>query len=254
MNIYLQLIIDKANKKSKYLKWYVDICNIAIKRIDQTQTFKIQHFKAKELLGYTENHHILPRSFCESKLQEQNRLNRIRLTAREHFIAHLLLAKIFGGDMWYAANTMTTGFGASKDQREIYTAGSRFYKIIKDNIATETSIRFKGRINSDSHNKKISESHMGNPKSKDAVSKGVETRKRNGSYVPWNKGKTGVQESWNKGLTKETDERLIEIGKSISSAKVGKPSKNKGKKLDTPAWNKGYKNGVPPTQQCIPQT
>jgi hypothetical protein len=46
-------------------------------------------------------------------------------------------------------------------------------------------------------------------------------------YIPWNKGKKGLQIAWNKGLTKELDTRV----KNKANAQVGK----KG----CPAWNKG---------------
>ena len=42
------------------------------------------------LIGYTERHHIIPRSLGGS----DDPLNLVRLTAREHFIAHILLHKI----------------------------------------------------------------------------------------------------------------------------------------------------------------
>lgn len=45
---------------------------------------------------YTEQHHILPASiFPEYENLKENRWNLIRLTGREHFIAHLMLSKIF---------------------------------------------------------------------------------------------------------------------------------------------------------------
>jgi len=47
---------------------------------------------------YTEKHHIIPRALGGSDEPE----NIIRLTAREHFIAHLILWKIYGGSMTYA--------------------------------------------------------------------------------------------------------------------------------------------------------
>lgn len=48
---------------------------------------------------YTETHHIMPKSLGGTN--DPNNL--VELTAREHFIAHLLLAKIYGGPMIYAA-------------------------------------------------------------------------------------------------------------------------------------------------------
>ncbi len=41
--------------------------------------------------GYSENHHILPRSLCGSDDSQ----NMVRLSAREHFVAHLLLTRIY---------------------------------------------------------------------------------------------------------------------------------------------------------------
>lgn len=46
--------------------------------------------KLEEPEGYTENHHIIPRSLGGSDDKE----NLVRLTAREHFICHALLLKI----------------------------------------------------------------------------------------------------------------------------------------------------------------
>lgn len=43
--------------------------------------------------GYLERHHIKPKSLGGSNESS----NIVPLTAREHFIAHLLLAKIYGG-------------------------------------------------------------------------------------------------------------------------------------------------------------
>ncbi len=47
---------------------------------------------------YTEKHHIIPKSLGGSN----NKSNIVALSAREHFIAHWLLAKIYGGKMWTA--------------------------------------------------------------------------------------------------------------------------------------------------------
>lgn len=48
-----------------------------------------------DLQGYTEKHHILPRSFGGSDDPD----NLVKLTPEDHFFAHLLLAKIHGGKM-----------------------------------------------------------------------------------------------------------------------------------------------------------
>lgn len=48
--------------------------------------------------GYTERHHILPRSLGGGNEPE----NLVDLTARDHYFAHCCLAKVRGGKMWSA--------------------------------------------------------------------------------------------------------------------------------------------------------
>jgi hypothetical protein len=61
--------------QNKYTKWYFNIINNA---------------KTRDLQGYKEKHHIIPR--C---LGGDNRIeNLVKLTAKEHFICHWLLTKM----------------------------------------------------------------------------------------------------------------------------------------------------------------
>jgi hypothetical protein len=52
--------------------------------------------------GYKERHHIIPKSMGGS----DDESNLVDLTAREHFIAHNCLARIYGGREWYAVVRM----------------------------------------------------------------------------------------------------------------------------------------------------
>jgi hypothetical protein len=54
---------------------------------------------------YVEKHHILPRRLGGGN----ETANIVRLTAADHFFAHLLLAKIHGGDMWAPLVLMVGG-------------------------------------------------------------------------------------------------------------------------------------------------
>lgn len=83
--------------------------------------------------GYTEKHHIVPRSLGGKDSKD----NLVILTAREHFIAHLLLAKIFGGEMWHAAHMMSN--------MKRYT--NRIYKTVREEHAKEMSRKLKGHPN-----------------------------------------------------------------------------------------------------------
>lgn len=83
------------------------------------------------LLGYTERHHIVPRSLGGGDESE----NLIRLTPEDHFFAHLLLAKIHGGKMWYGLMAMcvdrygkrSADAGYLRRQRKAYSTARRNY-------------------------------------------------------------------------------------------------------------------------------
>ncbi len=64
---------------NKYKKWYDDL---------------IQNAKARVLIDQFESHHVVPRSLGGSDSPE----NLVNLTLREHYIAHLLLSKIYKGN------------------------------------------------------------------------------------------------------------------------------------------------------------
>jgi hypothetical protein len=62
----------------------------------------ITRAKHRTLVGYTESHHIIPK--CLGGTNDIDNL--VDLTAREHYVAHILLAKIHGGTLWHAVNLM----------------------------------------------------------------------------------------------------------------------------------------------------
>lgn len=62
----------------------------------------IERAKFRTLNCYKEAHHIFPK--CLGGTDEYSNL--VNLTYREHYIAHLLLAKIHGGPLWHAVNLM----------------------------------------------------------------------------------------------------------------------------------------------------
>jgi hypothetical protein len=55
-----------------------------------------------DMRGYFEKHHIIPKSLGGSNAKN----NIVKLTGREHFVAHILLAKIHGKGLWQAAVMM----------------------------------------------------------------------------------------------------------------------------------------------------
>lgn len=64
---------------NKYTCWYYQI-------IDRAKTRKVD--------GYVERHHIVPKSLGGTNIKD----NLVSLTAREHFVCHLLLTKMTNGE------------------------------------------------------------------------------------------------------------------------------------------------------------
>ena len=96
--------------------------------------------KAKQrerIIGYYETHHIVPKALGGTN----NKNNLVDLSAREHCIAHLLLAKIHGGPMWHAANMMLIN-GKIKSSR-LYAAIRKHHA---EQMSGTLSPNFKGSI------------------------------------------------------------------------------------------------------------
>jgi hypothetical protein len=103
--------------------------------------------------GYKERHHIVPRSLGGS----DDKLNLVELTAREHFIAHVLLAKLYGGNMWFAVLAMV----GKANRKEIYAKG-RMYEVAKKENSKIRSQLMTGTILPYEVREKIKTSLMSN--------------------------------------------------------------------------------------------
>lgn len=66
--------------ENKYTRWYLELIEYK------------KHRRLSETV-YTEKHHILPKSLGGDNSED----NLVVLTAKEHFVAHLLLSKMFSG-------------------------------------------------------------------------------------------------------------------------------------------------------------
>lgn len=98
--------------------------------------------------GYTETHHIIPKS-----LNGTNDIsNLIILTAREHFICHLILCKITEGEnrhkMIYAAKMM---LNMKREYQDRYVPQSKIYEWLKTRDAKIKSESRKGKTYEEMH-------------------------------------------------------------------------------------------------------
>lgn len=110
--------LAKLSQHNKYFNWYVEIIDRALVRAGK-------RLAAKRLLGYVESHHIIPSSVAPEFKQHKG--NIAHLTAREHFICHLLLTKFMKCNQTAFAFALMFN---SNDNHARYT-NSRFYEWAK---------------------------------------------------------------------------------------------------------------------------
>lgn len=205
------------------------------KKIYEALIFRAQN---RELDGYTEKHHILPR--CMGGTDDAE--NIVRLTPEEHFVAHQLLVKIYPEvDKLVFALVVMSGknnnkmFGwhrrkLAETQRMLKTGVSRgpmsenHKKAIGDANRGEKNGMF-GRKWTPEQREKLKNRipwNKGLTKADPKVAANTAPSESRKGKTPWNKGKKTGKPSWNSGLTKETDPRVAEYGKTKSSNKSKK--------------------------------
>ena len=185
MNTYISKIKDLCIQ-NKYTAWYVNIISTAISRTTP--------------VGYVEKHHILPK--CVGLGGEFDKNNIATLTAKEHFVCHLLLSrmvsdKILQSKLSYAAWQMTHING-----RERYRIKSQQYELLR---------------------KQLSESYRGLPKSEQA-----KQRMRKPKSTTINMRKPKSVPNWNKGGT-ISDEHKTKCSAAMKGRLVGKKNGFYGK-------------------------
>ena len=143
-------------KNNKYKSWHDAIINKAFNR---------------KIKGYSEKHHILPRSLGGLN----NKDNIVRLTAKEHFIVHMLLCKFTKGNayykMLYAFKSMCQLI--NNNHKRDYKINSRISEKLKleaeknnpvyrDDVKAKISKANKGRVMSKETRLQMSKSKKGN--------------------------------------------------------------------------------------------
>jgi len=170
--------------QNKYTSCYFNIINRA---------------KSRSILGYTEKHHIIPKSLGGNNAKN----NLVKLTAKEHYICHLLLPRMTTGvakrSMWHALWKIVN---QKRPMQDRYKISSQQYEIIK--IANSVALRErnlgkvgpnKGKIFSEETKRKMSIAAQGRKPSPQATLAIIKSRK---GVAPSNKGKPMSQEQKDK--------------------------------------------------------
>ena len=115
---------------NKYQSWYNQITENAKSRLPD---------------GYTETHHILPKSMGGADSPE----NTVELTAREHFVCHWLLTKMTEGDDHYKMLNALRIMRAESPRHQRYKTKitARVYANLKEEYAQLQSERVSGENN-----------------------------------------------------------------------------------------------------------
>ena len=180
--------------------------------------------------GYVERHHIVPKSEGGT----DNDDNIVALTAREHYICHLLLAKIYDDyKMWHAVNLMSRLNAKVK-------INSRLYEMVRINSARTHSEFMKGKPSwnkgkkmSEEQKQKLSDANKGKKLSEETKKKiSIKTKGKNNPMF----GKS----SWPNDPQKYEMRRLkmIKSQKSLKWWNNG-TKMTKSKECPGPEWQRG---------------
>ena len=232
--------------QNKYTKCYYNIIDRAKSRDLSKET-------------YTEKHHIIPKSLGGLN----NKDNLVKLTAKEHRLAHILLPRmtidpLHTKSMWYALWMMLRTKNVNQ-QRKI-SKGSAF-EIAKIKVAENSSQLHKGKTVSKETREKLSKSCQGRP----SPNKGramSENQKQKLSIA--HKGKIIAPETVSKILDSRRHYRHSEETKrKIGQSQIGKVvvvSEETKKRLSIAAkgrsntWLKGkpaHNRGIPHTEETV---
>ena len=232
--------------QNKYTKCYYNIIDRAKSRDLSKET-------------YTEKHHIIPKSLGGLN----NKDNLVKLTAKEHRLAHILLPRmpidpLHTKSMWYALWMMLRTKNTNQ-QRKI-SKGSAF-EVAKIKVAENSSQLHKGKTVSKKTREKLSKSCQGRP----SPNKGramSENQKQKLSIA--HKGKIIAPETVSKILDSRRHYRHSEETKrKIGQSQIGKVvvvSEETKKRLSIAAkgrsntWLKGkpaHNRGIPHTEETV---
>jgi len=211
---------------NKYTRWYYNI---------------IDRAKERTLEVYTEKHHIIPKSCGGNNSKE----NLVKLTAKEHFICHLLLVRMTSGNfrykMAYALNRMLTTNNNSNQDRYIPTS-RKFEKIrlqISNSLKGHPS-PMKGRSHSEETKQKISNIHKGKPSALKGRPKSEETKQKMSEartgYKMSDSAKKKISE-FNKGKT-YSEEYKKKISEKTKGRGAGRKLSEETKAKMKDAWDK----------------
>lgn len=189
----------------------------------------IESARANTPTGYTENHHIIPKCIGGNN----SAANLVKLSARQHFVCHLLLTKMcIGQEKYKMDNAMKFMVTSSKKHpgRTDLHINSRWFEYVRKYSSTGLKNQACPQHVKDA----VSRANKGRP----ALNKGIPMSEE--QKVKISKSTIG-RTAWNKGIPRtpeqiENQKQKVtgithndETRSKMSNAKIGKAPNNKGK-------------------------
>ena len=172
----------------------------------------IERSRSRTLIGYKETHHVVPR--CLGGTNDISNL--VYLTAREHFIIHLLLCKIYpknrklSNAVWMMANV-------KREYQDRYIPSSRLYEIARLEYSKNSS---------GDGNPMFGKNHSSETKQKLRESKIDLYKKEGNPFYGKKHSKETIEKIKEKRALQKTSE---ETKQKMSISRKGKTSGRKGK-------------------------
>jgi hypothetical protein len=113
----------------------------------------IEKAQNRTLEGYTEKHHILPKCLGGNNDKE----NLVELTAREHFLCHMLLCEIYPKENKLKHALFLMSIGKQKIKENHYVIGSRVYERLKIEYSQFLTGKKQSQETKDKKSKKMKE-------------------------------------------------------------------------------------------------
>ena len=170
---------------NKYETWYATITENA---------------KQRTLESYTETHHIIPRSLGGQDTKD----NLVDLTAREHFVCHWLLTKIYptGEEHWKMLNALRMMRAEKSGQHRyntkitgrVYARLKEEYSILQSEKNKGAGNGFYGKQHTEKAKRRISEANTGRKQTAEEKQKQIESQT--------GKKRDSFSEEWKENLSK----------------------------------------------------